>query len=197
MIELEKCELDAADILFSELEKRVILLGEQVKIELFKTSNFVVYAVAKINGCRIDVNIFTNKYFNFPIENGKFSVSKLIFDKKLISNGWLGTFTNYDVDTCKTLNYEIITTEYTNSVIVICVSLSAELIFSKFISGYRMVETTTLIPIYSSSYVNQPTYGSSLVGGILEITKENTDAFNFFLKKLLAEVVDFNEIKGV
>jgi hypothetical protein len=188
MIELEKCELDAADILFSELEKRVILLGEQVKIELFKTSNFVVYAVAKINGCRIDVNIFTNKYFNFPIENGKFSVSKLIFDKKCIS---------HDVESLPNIDYEIITTEYTNSVIVICVSLSAELIFSKFISGYRMVETTTLIPIYSSSYVNQPTYGSSLVGGILEITKENTDAFNFFLKKLLAEVVDFDKIKGL
>jgi hypothetical protein len=185
---IEKCELDAADILFSELKDRIIYVGEQVKIELFKSGNFVVYAGVKITGTRLDVNIFANKYFNFPIKNGIFSVNKLIFDEKCIS---------YDVESFPNIDYEINTTEYTNSYIAVGVSLSAELIFSEFITDYKMVKTTRLFPFFGSSYVKQPVYGSRLIGAILEITKENTDAFNYFLKKLLVEVIDFNEIKGV
>lgn len=185
---IEKCELDAANILFRELDGRVINVDEQVKIELFESGNFVVYAIVKITGTRLDVNIFANKYFNFPIKKGIFSVSKLIFDEKCIS---------HDIESLPNGDYEINTTEYTNSNLAICVSLSAELIFSSGISGYKMVETTRLFPLFRSSYIKQPVYGSRLVGAILEKTKLNIDSFNFFLKKLLVEVVDFDKIKGL
>ena len=184
-----KTKYDIATLLFEALKERLINKYEQIKIELDDN----LYAVVLLVGTRVNVNLFANKYINFPTDRKSHTLSKIILKREPVNIFDMSNDMS-SPDDIPSRGYEIISTVYINDVYLSSISLDTELIFNRHISHFVKVRTPPILPFLVSTTNNIAVYGYTLVGGVVEKTNENIDAFNFALGRL-PEVIDFNEIK--